>query len=555
MNTPSQGPEQAQAGSGPAAPGEWRYQIPARPRLTMIEVVGKTGVVVWGRWFDPKAGAKGAPKTKSTGKSIRFPEGHRRVGEVSPAREQEVMQLASVWHADLVAGREPGQGGQTETERAEKAAEQAGVTIAAGFRQFMDLSTGQYPRVDDPQRSDVLRSVGDITEALGADATWASLNPQAAAQAIWRHVHRRFAAGAQLAVEPSRNEKRSKSNRHRKGGSKAVATDGATWAKRTVQVFFAAAEWLRTRDHIPKDACLRPSRWQKAFGTDWRKLTGRDLDEETEGPRHTPEEAGRLLEALFDDLVDPRLRINILFGGDSLRAGQVRRSIRSDLDLGPCGEFGLGRLRVRGRGKKRGSFVDLDTTVRDAIDREMSIGYLRECEAAYQAGRITDYALMPQGRFVGGCTPVRANKRYLQPVAKRSMLDWFHSLEDVANVTHVDGRGWYGLRRLWSDLTPDHVKSARGREVMGGWARGSKVADQVYRTKEDEEAIREAARGRSAIREALRGGSMSEVSELRAAALQALGATTDPAILRDVLRLLGPEDPTSSDVAGSGSEA
>lgn len=551
MSTASEGPEQDRDEGAAKALGEWRYQIQARPRLTMVEVVGKTGVVVWARWFDPKAGANGAPKTKSTGKSVRFPEGHRRAGDVSPAREQEVMQLATVWHADLVAGREPGQAGRTETERAEKAAEQALVTIAAGFGEFMDLSTGQYPKVDDPQRSDVLRSVGDITEALGADTTWESLNSQAAAQAIWRHVHARFAAAARLAAEPSGNGKPSKANRHRKG-KKGVASDGATWAKRTVQVFFAAAEWLRTRDLIPKDACLRPSGWQKAFRTDWRKLTGRDLDDETEGPRHTPEEAGRLLDALFDDLIDPRLRINILFGGDSLRAGQVRRSMRSDLDLGPCGEYGLGRLRVKGRGKKRGSVVDLDTTVRDAIDREMSIGYLRECETAYQAGRIPDYALMPQGRFVGGCTPVRANRRYLQPVAKRSMLDWFHALEEVAEVEHVDGRGWYGLRRLWSDLTPDHVRSSRGREVMGGWARGSKVADKVYRTKEDEEAIREAARGRSAIREALRDGSVSEVSALRTAAIQALGTTTDPEILRAVLGLLGAEDPTSAELVSAG---
>lgn len=551
MSAPSSAPENDQVQSGPPAPGEWSYKVQARPRLTMLEVVGKKGVVVWGRWYDSKAGKKGAPKTKSTGRSIRFPEGHRRAGEISPAREQEVKQLASLWHADLVAGREPGEAGETEVERAEKAAEQGSVTLSEGFARYLDLATGQYPTVDDPQRHDVIRSVADITAALG-DVTWASLNSHDAAQAIWRYVHKRFAAAAQIAGEPSANGRRPRANRHRKGGGRPARTDGATWAKRTVQVFFAGAEWLRTRDHIPKDACIRPERWQRDFRNDWRKLTGHDLDEETEGPRYTQEEAGRLLDALFDDLIDPRLRVNILFGGDSLRAGQVRRSMRSDLDLGPCGEYGLGRLRVRGRGKKRGSFVDLDTAVREVVDREMSVGYLRECEAAYQAKTITDYALMPQGRFVGACVPVRRNGRYRKPVSKRTVLDWFHALEELAEVTHLEGRGWYGLRRLWSDLTPAHVSSARGREVMGGWARGSRVADRVYRSKEDEEAIREAARGRSAIREALRSGAMAEVPALRAAAVQALGATGDAEVLRGVLRLLGAADPTSSDVAGAG---
>lgn len=74
---------------------------------------------------------------------------------------------------------------------------------------------------------------------------------------------------------------------------------------------------------------------------------------------------------------------------------------------------------------------------------------------------------------------------------------------------------------------PLNPSSSRGKEVMGEWARGSKVADQVYKTKRDEEAIRQAVRGPTAIREALRSGAMSEVAALRAEALQGLGTVSN----------------------------
>lgn len=535
------------SGSVQPAPGKWRYQILARPRLTMLEVPGKTGIVVWGRWFDASAGKKGAPKTKSTGISIRFPDGHKRAGQINPAREQEVMRLASVWHADLLAGRAPGTGPEAGDAPRKGAAAQDALTIADGFRIYLDLRSGAYPKAGDQHRRDVLRAAKDIEAALGATTIWADVIPLTAAQTIWRHVHRRFATGSGVPPEPATKPRSgsSKTNRRRKNRGGGRHGDGATWAKRTVQTFFACAAWLRDRNHIPAHSCLRPERWQEEFKRDWRKLTGRDLDEERDGLRHTPEEGGKLLKALYDERVDPRLRLNILFGGDSLRAGQVRRAMRSDLDLSPVGQWGLGRLRVRGRAKKRGSVVDLDPVMRESIDYELSVGYLRDCEAAYQAGQIADYALMPQGRFVEGRTPVRANRRYLKPISKRTLLDYFHDLEEIAGVDHIPGRGWYGLRRLWSDLSPEHTTTTRAREVMGGWARGSKVPDQVYRSKDDEAAIREAARGRAAIREELRNGTLSEVSALRVTAIQAISNLADVDALRAVLQQLGMPDPTA----------
>lgn len=520
-------------GADQPAVGEWKFQIAAKPRLTMYEEIGKHGVIVWAKWFDPKAGKNGAPKTKTTGISVRFPEGHRRARQVCAQHEQEVIRLAQLWHADLVAAREPGKTNvaqQTSLNEADK----KDLTIPAGFKLYLDLEKGRYPNPHDDERGNVERASEDAITALGASASWSGVIPIDAAQSIWRHVRRRFAAAAQEESAPAANKRR---NRTRKDRA-VTPTEGRVWAVRCVQHFFAAAEWLASRGHIPANACARPAKWRTDFKNDWVKLTGQDVEQEKEGKRFTPAEAGLLLEHINDAEVDPRLRLNISFGGDSLRAGQVRRAMRTHLDLSPVGEFGLGRLKVLGRGKKMGSVVDLDKTTRDILNHEMSAGYLRDLEAAYQAGRIADYALMPQGRFVRGVTPVRADRKYLRPISKRGLLDFFHELESTAGVEHVPQRGWYGLRRLWSDLSPEHVKTARAREVMGGWARGSKVPDQVYRTKEDEAAIREAARGRSVIREALREGTISELTALRSEAIRVLNDANNVQLLQAVLRLV-----------------
>jgi len=173
----------------------------------------------------------------------------------------------------------------------------------------------------------------------------------------------------------------------------------------------------------------------------------------------------------------------------------------------------------------------------------MQAGYLRECEAAYVRGEIDDYALCAQGRLVGGAVPVRQNGRYLKWASDRGLLEWFCELEEIAGVEHVPGRGWYGLRRLWTDLAATHLESPRAMEILASHARGSRISETVYRSKEDELAIREASRGRAAIREALASGKVSEETALRSAVARAM-STAEPDTLRRVLALLGKVDPT-----------
>jgi hypothetical protein len=125
------------------------------------------------------------------------------------------------------------------------------------------------------------------------------------------------------------------------------------------------------------------------------------------------------------------------------------------------------------------------------------------------------------------------------------MLEWFHELEALAGVNHQDGRGWYGLRRLWADLGEEHLQTRRAKEVLSSHARGSRVSEQVYHSKEDERAIREASRGRAAIREALSTGRISDATALRGLVAQTL-AVAEPELLRRALEVLGVPDPTRS---------
>jgi hypothetical protein len=99
------------------------------------------------------------------------------------------------------------------------------------------------------------------------------------------------------------------------------------------------------------------------------------------------------------------------------------------------------------------------------------------------------------------------------------------------------------------------VVALRAREILGSWARGSTVSQEVYQTKQDELAIREASRARSAIREELRTDRLADRTELRTAVSAALSTCTDPDALRHMLRVLRggdqvpgeqPDDPTGT---------
>jgi hypothetical protein len=264
--------------------------------------------------------------------------------------------------------------------------------------------------------------------------------------------------------------------------------------------------------------------WRGVLAETWERETGRDLEMEAEEdePRHTPEEAGRIYASLGDPRVDPRLALMLRIGGGDQRLGQVSETMRSRLDLRDGAGIGYGVLRPRGRGRKRTSPIYLTAEERAAIDYEMQDGYLRELEAAYQRGELKDYPLFPGRRLSAGVPwseevkgqTIRERLGYttaedpeaLQPMDKSRLEDYFKVLEDVAEVEHIEGRGWYGLKRRASD---DYEEVAAGMDgvdrktlnVAQGWDPNSTMRDSVYQAKERARILAIAAQIRTKARE------------------------------------------------------
>ena len=87
----------------------------------------------------------------------------------------------------------------------------------------------------------------------------------------------------------------------------------------------------------------------------------------------------------------------------------------------------------------------------------------------------------------------------VKPISREGARVAFKQLEAIAKVKHVEGRGWYGLRRIATDLaesatTDDHVK-----DRLGGW-QDSETRKQVYQDRQADELRAEAATVRRTLR-------------------------------------------------------
>jgi hypothetical protein len=66
-------------------------------------------------------------------------------------------------------------------------------------------------------------------------------------------------------------------------------------------------------------------------------------------------------------------------------------------------------------------------------------------------------------------------------------------------VKHVEGRGWYGLRRIATDLAESATTDDRVKDRLGGW-QDSETRKQVYQDRQTDELRTEAAKVRRALR-------------------------------------------------------
>jgi hypothetical protein len=166
--------------------------------------------------------------------------------------------------------------------------------------------------------------------------------------------------------------------------------------------------------------------------------------------------------ALFADAtesllsIDPRTELAVEVGAE-LRLGQVLRVMRSDLDTTCTKLAPSGRLKVRGRGKKGGETVVLAEEQRVAIASALA-GYLPEFETQYDPEqKKTDFCLFIAGRLSGGTE--RPGPKQKRPITRSKALAGFHDLKRVAGVDPKPGRGWYGLRRVATDVALQYTSA------------------------------------------------------------------------------------------------
>ena len=91
---------------------------------------------------------------------------------------------------------------------------------------------------------------------------------------------------------------------------------------------------------------------------------------------------------------------------------------------------------------------------------------------------------------------VRAN---VKPLSRDGARVAFKELEAIAQVDHVEGRGWYGLRRIAADLAESATTDDRVKDRLGGW-QASETRKQIYQDRETDELRTEAAKVRRALR-------------------------------------------------------
>ncbi len=262
---------------------------------------------------------------------------------------------------------------------------------------------------------------------------------------------------------------------------------------------------------------------------EWAQLTGESPEPNT--PRHSEHEIRLLFAAVDHPDLDPRMRLAFILGAEA-RLGQVReRLMRSDVDLSNVGAFGLGRIVVRGKGKKKGVVRDLTPEERAAVDRALT-GYLRLLEDAYQSGVRDDYPMLPAGRLVLDFAPSRAPRRYAgpppvrraratvsdTPIGKSALHDLFHAFERLAGVTPLPGRGWYGIRRKAADVYEDHERDERVLNDQTGHS-SSETRRSVYQERKREDVLAKSAATRRRVRQAAFGVPLVEKASAPASGL------------------------------------
>jgi integrase len=259
---------------------------------------------------------------------------------------------------------------------------------------------------------------------------------------------------------------------------------------------------------------LRKKRRMKQLEDPTEGISGKDLlaGVVRNRPRYTPAEAAKI----FAADVDPRLRLLVALIDDTgTRREAVRRTMRSHVDapqdVPPAPEhYPHGWICFPALKGQMSQPTPCTAFMRREMDRALTT-YLRQLEEEYQrTGR--DYPLLPAvspGQVADGVVRARRwtklevgparktaesrgpNKLAYRPLSPSRTRELLIDAERIADVAHIPGRGFHGLRRAWSDL----VHSEAGLEVLttaGGWS-SQRTPESIY-VEKGRHKLRSAAR-------------------------------------------------------------
>lgn len=281
----------------------------------------------------------------------------------------------------------------------------------------------------------------------------------------------------------------------------AHAAKDAPRGFRSLQVGLSAfektAKWLRQNRKISSGVPVLQEDWRRVLHRIWEKETGSPYSPRR--PRHTTTEVASLFSAdEAGEECDPRFRLAFKLGAE-LRIGQLLLLNRSDVDLAPAYRNPFGTVQVPTCGSKPGSTIGVDETQHACCQAAFETGYLRELEAAWQAGELSDYPMFPGGKLRKGVAPHRAR---LVRWGRRAALKAFHKLELAAMVPNLKGRGWLGVRRAFSDVAPLEISDPLILEQMAAHSVGTQ--NKHYRDRAHPELVARARTARTSIRERIR---------------------------------------------------
>jgi hypothetical protein len=471
----------------------WTYSYGEKPYTVFAYERPERNHEVWVRYtdlstLDPTRPTKHKYAYERLGLQVRDPLTGRRNRRCERTAEVEVQRF----QGQLVASQRKGnvQSPAVPTTPEQKAEPEVGValTLARGFELALDTKLGKYAsdetrRYDDmvTYRDRLFGVPGGRKALIEPSLTWVELQVRHV-RVLWRSL----------------------ADAYRRSGGKRY---GPRVAEQMVDAIYTVASWLREEQRIPTNAALHPPGWRKRLYAEWAERTGEPLQEPAR-PRHSPEEYRRIFAVLRDPRVDPRIATAIETAAEC-RTGQVLECWRSMVDLpeidpatyetAPLGT--LGQITIPGAGRKLGETVVFTPDQRRAWDAYLS-GQMREYEDAWQRGELRDYPVFPgfhkwRGGAVESWSPRDAER--MQPMGRDGARVAFHFVEKIAGVPEIPGRGWYGLRRIASDLAEDETTDDRVKDRLGGW-RDSRTRQRIYQDRLTHALRTEAAKVRRAIR-------------------------------------------------------